>query len=104
ATLEARINANGLATTAQFEYGTSTSYGTIEAINLSPNNGTNAQSVSAVIASLTPNTTYHFRAVATNGAGGNAGIDRTFTTSPPPPGLADSSFNPSSVFGVLCIA
>lgn len=104
ATLHASINPNGLTTTAQFEYGTTASYGTTVIITLTPNNGTNAQTVSTVLPGLNPNTTYHFRATATNSAGGNAGIDRAFTTTPPPPGIADTNFNPSSRFGVLCLA
>ncbi|HEY0548906.1 MAG TPA: choice-of-anchor D domain-containing protein, partial [Verrucomicrobiae bacterium] len=104
ATLQATINPNGLTTAADFEYGTSTSYGASANITLSPPDGTNAQNVSVVISGLAPNTMYHFRAVATNGAGGNAGIDRIFTTTPPPPGIADTNFNPTSLFGILCLA
>ncbi len=103
ASLQAVINPNGLPTTAQFEYGTTTSYGSIATITLSPNDGASAQNVGATIAGLTPNVTYHFRATATNSAGGNAGADLTFVTDPPPPGLADSDFNPSSALGVLTL-
>jgi uncharacterized delta-60 repeat protein len=104
ATLQAVINPNGLPTTAQFEYGPTTSYGSIATITLSPNDGASAQNVSATIAGLTPNVTYHFRATATNSAGGNAGADLTFVTDPPPPGIADTNFNPSANFGVWSIA
>ena len=40
---------------------------------------------SAAIEGLTPNTTYHFRIVATNSAGTGYGSDATFTTLPNPP-------------------
>jgi hypothetical protein len=80
ATLNAGINPNNAATTAQFQYGLTTSYGSTATITLSPNNGTASQNVSGTITGLTPNTTYHFRAVATNGVGGTVGSDLTFTT------------------------
>lgn len=80
ATLNAGINPNNAATTAQFQYGLTTSYGSTATITLSPNNGTASQNVSGTITGLTPNTTYHFRAVATNGVGGTVGNDQTFTT------------------------
>ncbi len=40
------------------------------------------QSFSQAIGGLSPNTTYHFRALAENSAGQGAGADRTFTTTP----------------------
>jgi|GEM_PF-2903628 len=80
ASLAATINPNNDATVAQFQYGTTTSYGSTATITLSPNNGTVGQNVSVAITGLAANTTYHFRAVATNGVGGTVGDDLTFTT------------------------
>jgi hypothetical protein len=80
ATLNATINPNGLATTAQFEYGLTTSYGSTANIALSPNNGTSVQTVSAEVTGLTQNMTYHFRLTATNSGGPTSGIDQSFTT------------------------
>jgi len=45
------------------------------------------QSFSQVIIGLDPNTTYHFRAFATNSAGTSYGADRTFTTEALPPAV-----------------
>jgi uncharacterized protein YegP (UPF0339 family) len=42
--------------------------------------------VNSSIIGLNPNTTYHFRLVATNNGGTNLGNDLTFTTSAPPQG------------------
>ena len=81
ATLNANVNPNGGETTYQFEYGTTTSYGS--KAPASPKGiGSGAQSieVSNEISGLQPGTTYHFRVSATNGAGTSHGEDQTFTT------------------------
>jgi phosphodiesterase/alkaline phosphatase D-like protein len=62
-----------------FEYGTSESYGSVPC-SPSPGGGTSAVAVSAHIEGLTPETTYHFRVVATNPTGTSTGADRSFTT------------------------
>jgi hypothetical protein len=80
ATLNATVNPGSAATTAYFEYGTTTSYGSTAALTLSPNNGASTQNVSASITGLTASTTYHFRIVADNAYGRETGGDRTFTT------------------------
>jgi PKD repeat protein len=84
ATLNGSVNPNGLDTTAQFEYGTTTSYGGTTA-SQSVGSGSTAVTVSAALSGLVPNTTYHFRIDATNTAGTSLGSDRTFTTGPGPP-------------------
>jgi hypothetical protein len=43
-----------------------------------------AQTVTATLTRLYPNSTYHFRVVATNAAGTAFGEDRTFKTKPKP--------------------
>jgi len=68
ATLTGTVNPQGQDTTYYFEYGTSTAYGSRTAKS-SAGNGTSNVSASAAIGSLTPNTTYHYRLVATNGSG-----------------------------------
>ncbi len=80
ATLNGAINPNGGATTAQFQYGLTTSYGSSYSLNLSPNNGTSPQNVSAPLTFLTQGTTYHYRLTATNSAGTSNSLDGTFTT------------------------
>ena len=86
ATLQASVNPNGAETTYQFEYGTTTSYGSkAPATATSLGSGTTSMEVSQPIAGLTPGATYHFRISATNAAGTSRGEDRTFTTPMPPP-------------------
>lgn len=89
ATLAGTVNPNGGGTTYRFQYGTSTAYGqNVPVPNGNVGSGTTAVPVSAAIAGLQPNTTYHFRLVAANGGGTTTGPDQTFTTSgvePPPP-------------------
>jgi Kelch motif/Putative Ig domain len=78
ATLNGSLNPDGLTTSVHFQYGTTTNYGFTTA-NQSFT-GTTDRNVSANISGLTAHTTYHFRIVATNGAGTTYGSDRTFTT------------------------
>lgn len=84
ATLNGSVNPGGVATTAQFEYGTSPSYGSTANVTLSPNDGTGGQVVSTALTGLTPSTTYHFRLTAVNSAGTQSGSELTFTTAAPP--------------------
>lgn len=80
-TLNGTINPNGLTTTAQFQYGLTTSYGSTASVTLSPNNGSTAQNVSTNLSGLTPSTLYHYRLIATNAGGTASTVDGTFTTS-----------------------
>ena len=86
ATLNGTANPNGLPTMAHFEWGTTASYGNSTSAQ-SLGSGTSSASVNAAISGLSPNTTYHFRLVASNSAGTTQGSDRTFTTTsnPTPP-------------------
>ncbi len=79
AQLNGTVDPNGLATTAYFEYGTSTAYGTKTAAK-SAGSGTSTRSMSADIGGLTGATTYHYRFVATSAAGTTVGADQTFAT------------------------
>ena len=81
ATLNGIVNPNGLTTNVHFEYGLTTSYGFSTATH--NYNGITTQNVSANITGLSPNTTYHFRVVATNTGGTRYGGDRTFSTLSP---------------------
>ncbi len=80
ATLNATINPAGTATTAQFEYGTTPSYGSTASVTLSPNDGSTAQSVSASLTGLAAGTLYYFRVTAVNSVGSRNGSELTFTT------------------------
>jgi hypothetical protein len=84
AVLGGRIDANRSHTTYRFEYGTDTSYGNATPVD-SAGSGAAAVPVSKPISGLQPNTTYHFRLVATNAAGETPGPDGTFTTAAQPP-------------------
>jgi subtilase family serine protease len=81
ATLSARVNPNGKTVTeCEFEYGTSTSYGSKAPCKALPGSGSSPVEVSAKIAGLTPNTEYHFRVVTTSSGGTIEGPDVTFKT------------------------
>jgi hypothetical protein len=71
---------NGSTTTAQFEYGLTSSYGSVQAVTLGTPDATIAQQVSASISGLTPNTTYHYRLTATNAHGTSSTPDRMLRT------------------------
>ena len=77
ATLSGSLDPHGLTTTVYFQYGTTTSYGLTTAIQT--RTGNTYQNVAAQINSLSANTVYHFRIVATNSAGTRYGSDKTFT-------------------------
>jgi murein DD-endopeptidase MepM/ murein hydrolase activator NlpD len=81
ATLNGSVNPNGSACTSWFQYGTSTSYGSTT--QTMPYNGSSTSPITMnwSIGSLSPGTTYHFRAVSQNSVGTNYGNDMSFTIS-----------------------
>ena len=78
ATLNGNLNNMGGAGSCQvwFQWGLTTSYGQ----STTPQTKTSTGTFSAGIGSLTPGTTYHFRAVGSNSAGTVYGDDQSFTT------------------------
>jgi virginiamycin B lyase len=82
ATLAGSVTPRFQASTYYFEWGLTSAYGT-STTTTSAGNGTAAVPVEAVISGLAPSTTYHFRVVATNGAGTTLGLDQSFTTASP---------------------
>jgi len=80
ATLNATINANYYSTDVIFEYGTTTSYGSLISATQSPVSGGTNTNVSAAITSITSGTTYHYRAKAVNSLGTTYSADLSFTT------------------------
>ncbi len=83
ATLSASVNPNGGRVSAcEFEYGASASYGSSVPCSALPGLGNSPVAVSAPLGSLSANTTYHFRIIATNPGGASAGGDQAFTSAP----------------------
>jgi phosphodiesterase/alkaline phosphatase D-like protein len=81
ATLNAQVNPHGQATTATFEWGTSTSFGHITTV-VALDNAFADEPLAAGLTGLTADTTYVYRVVATNASGTIAGPVRTFNTGP----------------------
>jgi hypothetical protein len=79
ATLKSTVNPNSNSTSASFQYGLDTSYGSTTPPQ-DVGSGVSLVMLSAPISDLTPHTTYHFRAVADNAAGNGGGADATFMT------------------------
>jgi len=82
AELTGLIDPIGDLTTYHFEYGPTTAYGSQAPLTGEAAAGKNRQprTVTQLITGLQPETTYHYRLVATNSVGETAGADRTFTT------------------------
>lgn len=104
AQMNASVNPNGYATSAYFQYGPTTSYvGTTGAVNLG--NGNTTVSIGSTYSGLPPNTTIHYRVVATNSGGTTYGGNVTFTTlevpGPPTPIAPGSNTSPGPVLGTL---
>ncbi len=88
AVLHGTVNPNGAATTYYFQWGLTTVYG-LQSTAHPAGHGTKAGSVSTTATGLIPGTSYHYRLVATNGAGTTVGADHSFKTAGnPPPGVA----------------
>src|SRR5581483_3193311 len=87
ATLSGSVNPSGASTSAWFEYGTTTAYGTTS----TPVNVTASTTISTPITSLLPNTLYHFRIVAQNAGGTTRSNDQTLTTLAPPDTVAPTA-------------
>jgi subtilisin family serine protease len=81
ATLHGGVNPRGTKTEYKIEYGTDTKYG--QSVPASPGQveaGAGFTRISQKLNGLTPDTTYHYRLVATNAKGTVTGADNTFST------------------------
>lgn len=80
-TLDATIDPNGSETFYRFEYGLSSSYGTVlpEPEGVLPAERAD-QTVSVHIVGLMPETTYHYKVIAHSSAGTTESVDLTFRT------------------------
>jgi hypothetical protein len=86
ATLSGKVDPNRAATSYYFQYGPTNQYGEqTPAVPVGQGSAILYEQVR--IAGLTPNTTYHFRLVATNSAGTSVGQDRGFRTLRAPSGI-----------------
>jgi len=79
ATVSGTVNPGGQATSWFVEYGTSTSYGS-QSASANAGSGSANVAVSRSLSGLAAGTSYHYRVVATNGAGTSRGGDGIFTT------------------------
>lgn len=86
AALQAKVNPHGHQSTAYFQYGTESCSVSPEACVNVPQPpvevgaGENPVTVSAVLDDLQPDTTYHYRAIASNSLGTSDGREQTFHT------------------------
>ena len=84
ATLHGAVNPGDASTSAHFDYGVTTEYGTSTPEQTFE--GASATPASATLTGLQPDTTYHFRLVATNSNGtGESSGSFTTAAAPPPP-------------------
>ncbi len=81
AVVNAIVNPNLVASTYHFEFGPTTAYGS-STPEVDAGAGNAAIAPTETLTGLDPNTTYHYRIVATSRGGTTAGADRTVTTRP----------------------
>lgn len=83
ATLAGSVTARSQPTTYHFDWGLTSAYGA-STPETSAGSEASPVAITSAVAGLAPSTVYHFRIVATNGAGTTAGVDGTFTTAMAP--------------------
>ena len=90
ATLNGTVDPNSGTTSYHFEYGTTSAYGSqMPATDVLVGSDTTSHAESQTISGLSPNTTYHYRIVATDDVGlVSRSPDATFTTPLAPPAVA----------------
>jgi len=96
--LHASVNPHSRPTAYYFEYGTSRRYGSRTA-DSNAGSGSKSINVTAPVGGLKPNTTYHYRIVASNPDGVTSGGDRSFTTKKVPLGLTLTASPNPMIFG-----
>lgn len=79
ATLHGTVDPEGADTHYYFQYGIGSGYGSATS-TVDAGSGNSGEGVSAVLSSLSPGTTYHYRLVTTNAVSTTDGADQTFTT------------------------
>ncbi len=103
ATLHGLVEADGAQTAHYFNYGTTIAYG--QSTTERQTSSASGVLASEPITGLQPNTTYHYRLVASSGTVTTVGEDRTFTTpalppavEPPPAPVVPAAPEPVTVF------
>ena len=92
ATLNATVNPNGAALSeCEFEYGASAAYGATAPCTPSPGSGRTPVAVSAGLAGLTANATYHYRVAASSQYGTSYGSDQKVALLPSPPTVSSEA-------------
>ena len=107
ARMRGTVNPEGVATTFQFEYGTTESYGTtVPSTPASAGSGKPNVEVSQEISGLKLETTYHYRVVAKSSSGTTYGEDRTVIPSrwTMRQGERGKSWEGDELDGVSCLA
>jgi hypothetical protein len=90
ATLNGTVTPNGSLHECKFEYGPTTSYGTIVGCSKWPPMGPEPAAISSPISGLAPGV-YHYRLVVSNFVGGAQGADRQFTAASAPSAVTGSA-------------
>lgn len=81
ATVSGAASPNGVDTNVHFQYGTTTSYGSVTSTQ-AIGSGPDFVAVNGILTGLTANTTYHYRLVVVNANGTFYGTDQMLTTPP----------------------
>lgn len=100
ATLQGTAKGNGLSATLSFEYGLTTSYGSVAVANpggIATDQNTTA--VSAALSGLTPTATYHYRLKAVTSAGTSYGQDVMVTPKSGAPSATTLAATAATTFG-----
>jgi uncharacterized lipoprotein YbaY len=102
-TLSGTVDPNGADTTVQFQYGTTNRYGVNTPVQTATGDG--KRTITIPVTGLAPDTTYHYRFIATNAKGLANGADRTFKTKPQPLGVTlNATPNPLAPGGSTTLA
>ncbi|MHA3771208.1 DUF7453 family protein [Verrucomicrobiota bacterium sgz303538] len=105
ADLSGIVNANGADTTATFEYGLTTDYGSNVSVTPSTITGRYPVTVSASLLGLSPHVTYYYRLTASNSEGTTSTAGASFTTANRPPvATNDSIISDTNNFGAISFA
>jgi hypothetical protein len=99
ATINATVTANAVDASVHFEFGASTSYG--QQTPAQHVRGVFPVAVESGLSGLSPNTTYHYRVVASSTDGTAVSADQTFTTAPAPPGASPPGASPLAAIAKL---